>query len=149
MEPFKRVEAALTPDRAFSLWDEFKKFAFKGNVVDLAVGVIIGAAFGKIVNSLVSDLMMPLISAVMPTDKSYLEWGWTLHGQHIAVGKFLGEVLNFLLIALILFVFVVKFLGWILRARREEAVTPTPPTRQEQLLIEIRDLLAADLGKRA
>ena len=65
------------------------------------------------------------------------------------MGKFLGEVLNFLLIALILFVFVVKFLGWILRARREEAVTPTPPTRQEQLLIEIRDLLAADLGKRA
>lgn len=147
MEPFRRVEAALNPEKAYSLWDEFKKFAFKGNVVDLAVGVIIGAAFGKIVNSLVSDLMMPLITAFMPSDKSYLEWGWTLHGQHVAVGKFLGEVVNFLLIALILFVFVVKFLGWILKARREEAVVPQPPTRQEQLLMEIRDLLAGQAAK--
>jgi large conductance mechanosensitive channel len=147
MEPFKRVESALKPEKAFSLWDEFKKFAFKGNVVDLAVGVIIGAAFGKIVNSLVSDLMMPLITAFTPSDKSYLECGWTIHGQHLALGKFLGEVVNFLLIALILFVFVVKFLGWILKARREEAVVPQPPTRQEQLLMEIRDLLASSAGK--
>src|SRR5690606_24254941 len=106
---------------AFSLFDEFKNFAFKGNVIDLAVGVIIGAAFGKIVASLVEKIIMPLVSVVMPGDQSYTEWKWVINGKDIPYGAFLGEVVNFLIIALVLFIFIVKFLGWVMKAKKKEA----------------------------
>lgn len=122
--------------RVGTLFDEFKKFALKGNVVDLAVGVIIGAAFGNIVKSLVDNVFMPLISMVMPGDKGYEAWQI---GQ-IEIGKFLGSVINFLIVAFILYIFVVKFLGWIMRTKAAE---PPPPTKDQELLIEIRDLLKA------
>src|SRR4051794_7913257 len=97
--------------RTSSLLDEFKAFAFKGNVVDLAIGVIIGAAFGKIVDSLVKHIIMPLVSVVMPGEQGYLDWKLTLNGKPIPYGLFLGEVVNFLIVAAALFLFVVKFLG--------------------------------------
>ena len=106
--------------QAFSLFGEFKNFAFKGNVVDLAVGVIIGAAFGKIVDSLVKQLIMPLISVVMPGEQGYLAWKWIINGKEVPYGLFLGEVLNFLIVALALFIFIVKFLGWIMKSKKEE-----------------------------
>jgi large conductance mechanosensitive channel len=121
--------------KASGLLDEFKKFAFKGNVIDLAVGVIIGAAFGAIIKSLVDNIFMPLIALILPGDKGYLEWQY----KGIAYGKFIGEVINFLLIALALYIFIVKFLGWILRSKQQE--TPPPPTKDQELLMEIRDLL--------
>ena len=121
--------------KASGLLDEFKKFAFKGNVIDLAVGVIIGAAFGAIIKSLVDNIFMPLIALILPGDKGYLEWQY----KGIAYGKFIGEIINFLLIALALYIFIVKFLGWILRSKRQE--TPPPPTKDQELLMEIRDLL--------
>ncbi|MCA9429159.1 MAG: large conductance mechanosensitive channel protein MscL [Candidatus Omnitrophica bacterium] len=122
--------------------DEFKAFAFKGNVVDLAVGVIIGAAFGKIVDSLVKQVIMPLISVVMPSEQSYLDWKWSVGGQEIPYGQFLGEILNFLIIALVLFIFIVKFLGWLMKTKKEEVVEGPPPlTKDQELLMEIRDLL--------
>ncbi len=125
-----------------SLLDEFKNFAFKGNVVDLAVGVIIGAAFGKIVDSLVKHLIMPLISVVMPGEQGYLAWKWIINGKEVPYGLFLGEVLNFLIVALALFVFIVKFLGWIMKNKKQEKpAEPPPPTKDQQLLTEIRDLL--------
>lgn len=127
---------------AYSLFEEFKNFAFKGNVIDLAVGVIIGAAFGKIIDSLVKHVIMPLISVVMPTEQSYLEWKWVIKGKEVPYGLFLGEIVNFLIVALALYIFIVKFLGWVLRAKKEEAAAPPPLTKDQQLLTEIRDLLA-------
>ena len=130
--------------RAFSLVEEFKSFAFKGNVIDLAVGVIIGAAFGKIVDSLVKSVIMPLIGAFLPGEQGYLGWKWVINGKDVPYGLFIGEVVNFLIVALALFVIIVKFLGLLMKSKeKEQAVAaPRPPTRDQQLLVEIRDLLA-------
>lgn len=134
--------AKLDPrKKAFSLFDEFKNFAFKGNVIDLAVGVIIGAAFGKIIDSLVKHIIMPLVGVLMPGQGSYVDWKWVIRGQEIPYGLFLGEVVNFLIVALALFIFIVKFLGWIMRAKKEEVAAPPPLTKDQELLVEIRDLL--------
>ncbi|WP_206108117.1 large conductance mechanosensitive channel protein MscL [Paludisphaera soli] len=129
--------------KAWSLIDEFKKFAFKGNVIDLAVGVIIGGAFGKIVDSLVKSLIMPLLSVVLPSQQRYQDWAWTLRGQQVPYGQFLAEVVNFLIVAAALFFFVVKFLGWLTKTRKDEEARPPAPSREEALLAEIRDLLRA------
>jgi large conductance mechanosensitive channel len=126
------------------LLGEFRAFALKGNVIDLAVGVIIGAAFAKIVDSMVKNLIMPLISYVTP-NTDYSEW---VIDEKIRIGLLLNDVLSFLIVAVALFLFVVKFLGWVMRLRAQEAAEPAPaappaPTRQEVLLEEIRDLLKA------
>src|SRR5437588_11384484 len=90
------------------LLQDFKSFALKGNVVDLAVAVVIGGAFGKIVSALVADLIMPLVGAVLPGN----EWRtFTVTPLHFKLGDFLGAVLDFLIIATVLFVVVVKFMG--------------------------------------
>lgn len=145
MEPLKSVRSLAdnqATQQAFSLLNEFKKFAFKGNVIDLAVGVIIGGAFGKIVDSLVKQVIMPLIGLLMPGEQGYLGWKWVVDGKEIPYGMFLGEVVNFLIITLVLFFFIVKFLGWIVRNKKEEAAAPPALTKDQELLIEIRDLLA-------
>lgn len=139
-------------DKALSMLDEFKNFAFKGNVVDLAIGVIIGAAFGKIVDSLVKNVLMPVLGVLLPGEGGYLGWKVTVAGQDIPYGLFIGEVVNFLIVALALYVFIVKFLGWVARSRRQEAAAPPPPpapSREEQLLVEIRDLLREGRGPAA
>jgi large conductance mechanosensitive channel len=129
-------------DKAFSLVEEFKAFAFKGNVVDLAVGVIIGGAFGKIVDSLVKNIIMPAVSALLPGEQSYMTWKMTLNGKDIPYGLFIGEVVNFLIVAMALFFFIVKFLGWMMKSKTAPApATRPPPTKDQQLLTEIRDLL--------
>ena len=128
-------------NRAFSLLDEFKQFALKGNVIDLAIAVIIGAAFGKIVESLVKHIIMPLVSVVVPGKGSYLEWKWVVEGKEVPYGLFLGEIVNFLILALVLFLFIVKFLGFIMKTKKQEAAAPPPPTKEQELLAEIRDLL--------
>lgn len=129
--------------QATTLADEFKAFAFKGNVVDLAVGVVIGAAFAKIVDSLVKHIIMPLIAVLLPGEQGYLGWKWVVNGKEIPYGLFLGEVVNFLIVAAALFLFVVKFLGWVMRARKakRKSAGPAVPTREQELLMEIRDLL--------
>jgi large conductance mechanosensitive channel len=127
--------------QAVSLLDEFKAFAFKGNVIDLAIGVIIGGAFGNIVKSLVDNVVMPLIGVIVPGGKGYEGWVATIHGKVIPYGKFLGDVVNFLIVAAALFFFVVKFLGWVMRLKKEAAVAPPPLTKDQELLTEIRDLL--------
>jgi large conductance mechanosensitive channel len=124
--------------KAVSLVEEFKKFAFKGNVIDMAIGIIIGAAFATVVRSLVDDIIMPLIGLALPADKGYEGWVWQVGDKVVPYGKFLGAVVNFLLIAMVLYIFLVKFLGWIVKAKQE---APPPPTKQEELLTEIRDLL--------
>ena len=141
MDPIHRIVELDPRKKAFSLLEEFKSFAFKGNVIDLAVGVIIGAAFGKIVDAMVKKVMMPLISAAFPVDQHYDKWVWMIRGQEIKYGEFLGEIMNFLLVALILFIFIFKFLGWVMKQKKEEAVAPPPLTKDQELLTEIRDLL--------
>jgi large conductance mechanosensitive channel len=144
MEPMKQT-ALEARDKAVSLWGEFKTFAFKGNVVDLAVGVIIGAAFGAIVKSLVDDIIMPTIGLVLPGEKGYEGWVWKVGEHVIPYGKFLGAVVNFLIVAFVLYLFIVKFLGWISRSKKAEP--PPPPTRDQELLMEIRDLLKQKSGE--
>ena len=110
----------LNPTRqALSLFDEFKNFAFKGNVVDLAIGVIIGGAFGNLVNSLVHNVIMPILGLILPGEKGYVGWVAVIHGKEIPYGKFLGDIVNFLVVAAALFFFIVKFLGWIMTQRKK------------------------------
>src|SRR5262245_54911211 len=141
MDPLKQFSGLGVPKKASSLFEEFKKFAFKGNVVDLAIGVIIGAAFGAIVKSLVEDIIMPLIGVILPGDKGYEGWAWQVGEKTIPYGKFLGAVVNFLIIVLVLYIFIVKFLGWIMKSQQEQAAVPAPPTKDQELLMEIRDIL--------
>jgi large conductance mechanosensitive channel len=141
MDPFRKVTALVPAKEAFSLFEEFKTFAFKGNVVDLAVGVIIGAAFGKIVDSLVRNIIMPLLGVFLPGQQGYLGWKWVIDGKEVPYGLFLGEVVNFLIVSLALFMFAVKFLGWVMRAKKDEAAAIPPLTKDQELLAEIRDLL--------
>lgn len=120
---------------------EFKEFALKGNVVDLAVAVIIGAAFGAIVSSLVTDIITPLIltpalEAAHVNNLKDLAWG------QVKYGSFLAAVLNFLVIALAIFV-MIKGINSMKRKKEQKAAEPSPPeyTLQEKLLMEIRDSL--------
>jgi large conductance mechanosensitive channel len=121
-----------------SIAQEFREFAVKGNVMDLAVGVIIGAAFGKIVGSLVEDVVMPVIGTLMGgLDFSGL--AVKIGSATLKYGKFLQTCLDFLIIAWAIFL-IVKLIN---RLKREEAKPEAPkaPPRQEVLLEEIRDLL--------
>lgn len=115
---------------------EFRNFAMKGNVVDLAVGVIIGVAFGKIVTSLVEDVVMPLVGALIG-GVNFSGLAVTVGSATLKYGKFLQSCLDFLIIAWAIFV-AVKLIS---RLRREEPPAPPAPPRQEVLLEEIRDLL--------
>ena len=137
MNAQKKVSAML---------EEFKNFAFKGNVVDLAIGVIIGAAFGKIIDSLVKHIIMPLISVIMPGNQSYLTWKWVINGKDVPYGLFIGEIVNFLIVALALYIFIVKFIGLIMKNKQEKETTPPPLTKDQELLTEIRNLMMKEKG---
>src|SRR5260370_14213581 len=111
MEPFHKLAGLEPGKRAFSLFEEFKNFAFKGNVVDLAVGVIIGAAFGNIVKSLVDNVVMPLIGLIVPGEKGYEHWAIVYGEKTVPYGKFISDVLNFVIIAFVLYLFLVQLLA--------------------------------------
>ncbi|SHK50221.1 large conductance mechanosensitive channel [Hathewaya proteolytica DSM 3090] len=127
------------------MFQEFKKFALKGNVVDLAVGVIIGGAFGKIVTSLVNDIIMPLIGIILGrVDLTSLKFVikpavGDVAELSVKYGQFLQAIIDFLIIALSIF-FVVKLL-LSFKKKEEAAPTETKPSNEEVLLTEIRDLL--------
>jgi large conductance mechanosensitive channel len=129
-----------------SLGSEFKEFAMKGSVVDLAVGVVIGAAFGKIVASLVGDVIMPplglVIGSVNFTDLA-LHIGMDPTGKAVLLkyGAFLQTIFEFVLIALVLFL-VIKGINRLKRQPPPAPATAPPPTKSEELLMEIRDLLS-------
>lgn len=119
------------------MFGEFKKFIMRGNVMDLAIGVIIGAAFGKIVGSLVEDVVMPAIGALMG-GLNFSDLAFKIGSATLKYGKFLQTCLDFLIIAWAIFL-IVKLVN---RLKREEAKpAPAAPPRQEVLLEEIRDLL--------
>jgi large conductance mechanosensitive channel len=140
MSPFDKLRDLDPTKRAVSLLEEFKNFALKGNVIDLAIGVIIGGAFGGLVKSLVDHIIMPLVSLVMPADYGYKDWAITLGKKEVPYGLFLADVVNFVILAATLYFFIVKFLGWVMHVRKNEAAPP-PPTKDQELLTEIRDLL--------
>jgi large conductance mechanosensitive channel len=144
MNPVQPTATLAPTQKAFSLLGEFKNFAFRGTMIDLTVGVIIGAAFGKIIDSLVKHIVAPLGCLLLPGEHGYLGWKITLGHAELPVGLFLGDVFNFLIVALTLFVFIVKFLGWLMKAKREEAAAPAPLTKDQELLSEIRDLLKSN-----
>ncbi|AAP11576.1 MULTISPECIES: large conductance mechanosensitive channel protein MscL [Bacillus] len=122
------------------MWNEFKKFAFKGNVVDLAVGVVIGAAFGKIVSSLVKDIITPLLGMVLGgVDFTSLHFGYGKSA--VMYGNFIQTIFDFLIIAASIFMFV-KVFNKLTSKKEEEKEEEIPePTKEEELLGEIRDLL--------
>lgn len=120
---------------------EFKEFAIKGNVIDLAIGVVIGSAFGKIVSSLVDDIITPAIlspalKAINAENLSQL----TVPGTAIKYGNFLSTTLSFIIIAFVLFL-VIKAINKMKKNEPEAPATPAGPTPTEQLLEEIRDEL--------
>ena len=136
---------------------EFREFALKGNVVDLAVGVIIGAAFGKIVESLVTDIIMPIIGAITPGGLDFSNMYVQLTGTHaagaaladarkggavFAYGNFLTITVNFLIIAFVLFL-AIKAINALRRQEAKAPPAPAEPPADIKLLTEIRDLLAS------
>jgi large conductance mechanosensitive channel len=135
-----------------AIYKEFKEFIAKGNVIDLAVGVVIGAAFGKIVSSLVEDIIMPPIGLLLGgvnfdqlktvlkeahTDAS----GAVVKAVTINWGTFFQNAFSFLIIALVIFLFVVKPVNLLKRKEEVAPAAPPPLTKEEALLTEIRDAL--------
>ena len=119
---------------------EFKDFAMRGNVMDLAVGVIVGGAFSSITTSLINDILMPVIG-IFVSQASFADLSFTIGDAVIMYGNFIQAVLNFVIMAFVVFCFV-KAVNRIAR-KKEEAPPPSPPTpsNEEKLLTEIRDLL--------
>ena len=128
------------------LVDEFKAFVMRGNVVDMAVGVIIGGAFGKIVTSLVNDIFMPIIGMVLGNvnfTSLEIKLGEPVEGAQqaaIRYGMFIQEIVNFLIIAFCIFM-VIKLIAKIQKKKDEEPAPAPEPTKEEVLLTEIRDAL--------
>ena len=119
--------------------NEFKKFALKGNVVDLAIGVIIGGAFGKIVTSLVNDIIMPLVGLLLGgIDLTKLDIA--IGDASLKYGSFIQTVLDFLIIAFSIF-FAIRFINRFKRKEEQKPAADPIPSKEEQLLTEIRDLL--------
>jgi large conductance mechanosensitive channel len=108
-----------------ALWQEFKAFAFKGNMIDLAVAVVIGAAFGSVIKSIVDNIIMPLVAYVTPK-MSYTEW----HLGRVMIGKFLADLLNFVIVAFAVFVTIVKLLGAVMK-RVGSTPAPSEPATKE------------------
>jgi large conductance mechanosensitive channel len=140
MLPDPKTNLSHATLKVWTLLDEFKAFAFKGNVVDLAIGVIIGGVFHNLIDSLVKNLIMPLIAILIPGQRPYTHWQITVRGSTVHIGLLLGDIAHFLLISAILFLFLMKFLGWLMRPKKLDEAAPAL-SRQEELLTEIRDLL--------
>mgnify|MGYP004668376125 CR=1 FL=1 len=126
--------------------EEFKAFAMRGNVLDMAVGVVIGGAFGKITTSLVNDIIMPLIS-MLTGGIDFSSWKWVLKAAQgdaaeVAVnfGNFIAVVLDFIIIAFAVFC-MVKAINKLHKKKEEAPAAPPEPSAEEKLLAEIRDLL--------
>ncbi|EOX3298925.1 large-conductance mechanosensitive channel [Vibrio cholerae] len=135
-----------------SLLKEFKAFASRGNVIDMAVGIIIGAAFGKIVSSFVADIIMPPIGIILGgvdfSDLSFvlLAAQGDAPAVVIAYGKFIQTVVDFMIIAFAIFMGL-KAINTLKRKEEEAPKAPAAPTKDQELLSEIRDLLKAQQDK--
>jgi large conductance mechanosensitive channel len=124
------------------LWQEFRNFAFKGNMIDLAVAVVIGAAFGAVISSLVKDIIMPLLSYVIPNQGGYLAW----HIGRLKIGVFLSEVLNFLIVALAVFLMMVKMIGYLLKRAAPPPAPAEPITKECPFCLMVIPIKASKCG---
>lgn len=123
------------------LWNEFKEFAFKGNVIDMAVGVILGTAITAVVTSLVQDIIMPVLSAIIKIPSDITELTLKVNNINIKYGSFLSNLINFLLMAFCIFI-CIKAINKVMSFRKkEEAAVPASKPEDIALLEEIRDLL--------
>ena len=127
------------------MWAEFKAFISRGNVLDLAVAVIIGGAFGAIVTSFVNDIIMPLVGVILG-GLDFTGLSITVGSSVILYGNFIQAIINFLIIAFSIFL-VVKAANKFQRKQEAAPAPPPPPTKEETLLAEIRDLLKAQAGR--
>ena len=118
--------------------NEFKAFAMRGNVMDLAIGVIIGGAFGSITTSLINDIIMPIIGIFVGED-TFASLSFHVGSAEIMVGNFIQAIFNFIILAFVVFC-MVKALNK-LHTKKEEPAAPPAPSKEEVLLTEIRDLL--------
>lgn len=118
---------------------EFKEFAMKGNVMDMAVGVIIGGAFGKIVSSLVDDVIMPLVG-MLTGGVDFTKLSGKVGDAEVMYGNFIQNTIDFLIIALCIFL-MIKGMNKLSRKKEEEPEAPAEPSNEEKLLSEIRDIL--------
>lgn len=107
------------------LWQEFRAFALKGNMIDLAVAVVIGAAFGTVIKSLVDNVIMPAVSYVAPSSDTYKAW----HLGRIAYGQFIADLVSFLIVALAVFLVIVKMIGML--QNMSSPPKPAEPTTKE------------------
>ncbi|HSI68096.1 MAG TPA: large conductance mechanosensitive channel protein MscL [Planococcus sp. (in: firmicutes)] len=124
------------------MWEDFKKFALKGNVLDLAVAVIIGAAFGQIVSSLVADLIMPTVGILLG-GYSVADLTYTFNNAELRYGSFLQSVIDFFIIAFSIFM-VVRLFTKFKRKEEEPVEEEALLDKKEELLVEIRDLLSKE-----
>jgi len=121
------------------MWKDFKAFVLKGNVLDLAVAVVLGVAFGAIVTSLVNDIIMPLVGIILG-GIDFASLSIQVGSATVLYGKFIQAIVNFLIIAFVIFL----VMRAMIKLKKQEAAAPPPgPTAEEKLLTEIRDLLAA------
>lgn len=125
------------------IFKEFREFALKGNVIDLAVGVVIGAAFNSIVKSLVDDIITPLILTPLLERAGLKDIQDLTWGAGVKYGNFLSNILSFLIVAFALFL-IVKLINSIRRKEEETPSAPPAPTNEEKLLMEIRDAIKAN-----
>jgi large conductance mechanosensitive channel len=130
------------------VFKEFKEFISRGNVVDLAVAVVIGVAFQRVVDALVSGVLTPLIG--MAGDFDFSRWHWTVRDSRFELGIVANELIAFLSVAVAIFIFVIKPMNMLAkrRARGEEPVKPEEVSEEVALLAEIRDLLRQGAGPR-
>lgn len=119
--------------------DEFKAFIARGNVMDMAVGVIVGGAFSAITTSLINDIIMPVLG-IFTGSVSFAELSLTVNGAVITYGNFIQAILNFIIMAFVVFC-LVKAMNKLHRKKEEAPSAPPEPSAEEKLLTEIRDLL--------
>lgn len=120
------------------MWKEFKEFISRGNVIDLAVALVIGGAFTLIVKSLVNDIVMPIIGSFL--GESFASMSHTINGVDVKYGLFIQAIVNFFVIAFAVFM-VIKAINKMKKKKEEAPAAPPAPTKDQELLTEIRDLL--------
>lgn len=119
--------------------EEFKAFAMRGNVMDLAVGVIVGGAFSSITNSLINDIIMPIVG-IFVSEASFADLSVSVGGAVITYGNFIQAILNFVILAFVVFC-MVKAVNRVAHKKEDAPPPPPAPSNEEKLLTEIRDLL--------
>lgn len=132
-------KAKTAEEKTRGFFGEFREFISRGNAMDMAVGVIVGAAFKAIVDSLTADIIMPVIGIFVDQD-SFSSMSANIGGATITYGNFIEAVINFIIMAFVIFC-MVKAINTFRRKKKEAPAAPPAPTKEEELLGEIRDLL--------